>query len=471
MIERTDSAVSRPGRGFSYLVMVGGAVALFSWIRSRGEQLVALAPPTKMLGAAVPRAAADALFHVLLALVCLIALARALGAVLRHLHQPPVIAEVIAGLLLGPSFLGRITPAASTFLLPPSIAPMISLISQVGLIVYMFLVGLQVDETLIHKHGNSSIAVSHASIIVPFLLGSGLALWLYPRYSSREVPFTVFALFIGISMSVTAFPVLARILTDRGLQSTRLGAVALTCAAVDDATAWCLLALVVGAVRGQAAGTLMTVALTATFVVAMVVFVRPAALRVVRSREARGRLSQGTLAAVLLAALIAALATEAIGIHALFGAFLLGVLIPHDSVLARDLASKLEDLVVVVFLPAFFALTGMRTQIGLIGTLDHWVVCAVIVMVATLGKVGGSAAVARITGLGWRQAMSLGVLMNTRGIMELIILNIGLDLGVLSPALFTILVVMAIVTTMATGPCLHWILSETPGFGHDPARS
>jgi Kef-type K+ transport system membrane component KefB len=324
----------------------------------------------------------------------------------------------------------------------------------------MFLVGLKLNTKVLRSHGRSSIVVSHASIVVPFLLGSALALWLYPRLSAPGVPFTVFALFIGVSMSVTAFPVLARILADRGLSEYRIASMALACAAVDDVTAWCLLAFVVSIVQAQPGRALFTVGLTGAFIVSMLTVVRPLALRFVRLHETRGRLTGGTFTIVFIALFVSAIATEAIGIHALFGAFLLGAIVPHDSALARQLTSKLEDLVVVIFLPAFFAFTGMRTQIGLVQGAEQWSICLAITLVASLGKFGGSALIARLTGLDWRQAMTLGVLMNTRGLMELIVLNVGLDLGVLSPTLFAMLVLMAIATTFATSPVLHWILAE-----------
>jgi Kef-type K+ transport system membrane component KefB len=299
------------------------------------------------------------------------------------------------------------------------------------------------------------VAISHSSIIVPFILGSVLALWLYPQLSSRDVPFTVFALFIGVSLSVTAFPVLARILTDRGIQKSRMGVLALTCAAVDDVTAWCLLAFLIAVARSNAGSAVMTFALTASYLAFMLLVARPLIERAVRAQEAAKSVSQGAFAIIVVGLLLSTLATEAAGIHAIFGAFLLGALIPHDSRLARDLIHKLEDVVVVLFLPAFFAFTGMRTQIGLVHGASQWLVAGVILLTASVGKFGGSFVAARITGLGNRDSASLGILMNTRGLMELIVLNLGLDLHILSPTLFAMLVLMAIITTFATTPVLH----------------
>jgi Kef-type K+ transport system membrane component KefB len=443
-----------------YPLMLGGAIGSFLLVRGVGARLAAPAPEGEPVPVGAPPGSTDVLLHVLLALVVVILAARALGALCKRLHQPPVIGEVIAGILLGPSLLGRVWPGATAFLLPPTVAPFLSIIAQIGVILFMFLVGLELDTDRLRNRTHATVAISHASIIAPFLLGSVLALWLYPMLSTREVPFTVFALFLGASLSVTAFPVLARILTDQGLHKTRMGVLALTCAAVDDVTAWCLLAFVVSVVNAKASGAVTTFGLTGLYVVFMLVVARPFVARAARAQDLRKEVSQTATAVVVVGLLLSALATEAAGIHAIFGAFLLGAIIPHDSRLARDLTHKLEDLVVVLLLPAFFAFTGMRTQIGLVHGLSQWLVCAVIILVASLGKFGGSYVAARITGLGPRDAASLGILMNTRGLMELIVLNLGLDLHILSPTLFAMLVLMAIVTTLATTPVLHAL---TPG--------
>jgi Kef-type K+ transport system membrane component KefB len=295
-----------------------------------------------------------------------------------------------------------------------------------------------------------------------------LALWLYPELSSAEVGFTNFSLFMGVSLSVTAFPVLARILTDRGISRTELGVVALSCAAIDDATAWCLLALVVGIVRSSSATFLLTIGFTVAYVLGMLLVVRPLVRRWVVREDVLGRLNQGSIALVLMALLTSALITEAIGIHALFGAFLLGTIIPHDSLLAREITRRLEDLVVVLLLPAFFAFTGLRTQVGLLSGATDWLFTGAIIGVACVGKFGGSAVAARLGGLGWRDAASLGILMNTRGLMELIVLNVGLDLGVITPHLFAMLVIMAVVTTLATSPLLQWLTGKEPIRGRAP---
>jgi Kef-type K+ transport system membrane component KefB len=443
----------------AYVGMLAASVAVFFWIRAAGSRLAQFSSTEPSF----PRAATatfETLPHVLLALLIIIALARLMGWLFRKIHQPPVIGEVVAGIVLGPSLLGRVWPEALSALFPNEITPFLGVLAQVGVILFMFLVGLELDTGLLRNRSHSSVAISHASILAPFLLGSTAALWMYSAYSAPGVPFTVFSLFLGVSLSVTAFPVLARILTDRKMHRTNLGVMALTCAAVDDVTAWCLLALLVGAAQAEPGRAVTTAGLTILFISA-VIMARPLILRLVRSQEPRGKLTQSAVAVVFLSLLLSALATEWIGIHALFGAFLLGAVIPHDSLVAIQVREKLEDTVVVFLLPAFFAFTGLRTQIGLVHGFEHWVVCGLIIVLASAGKFGGSYIAARVTGLDPNTAASIGVLMNTRGLMELIVLNLGLDLGILSPALFAMLVIMALVTTFATTPILHFLSRKT----------
>lgn len=440
----------------AYGAMIAATIAAFLWIRSFGAELTAPEPATEaVFGQSGAKAHVDTLLHVLLALLVVIVASRVLGTVFRYFQQPAVIGEVIAGILLGPSLLGRVAPSASVYLLPPTVAPYLGVIAQVGVILFMFLVGLELDTGLLRKKTHATLAISHASIIAPFLLGATAALWLYPRLSSSDVPFAVFAMFMGVSMSVTAFPVLARILTDRGMHKSRLGVIAISCAAVDDVTAWCLLAFVVSIAQSRMGGAMITIGLTVGYIAAMFVVVRPIVHRLVRKQEVRQRLSQGATAVVFVGLLLSALTTEYIGIHAVFGAFLLGAVIPHESLLAKSLTQKLEDLVIVLLLPAFFAFTGMRTQIGLVSGATNWLICGVLILVACLGKFGGTTLAARLSGLSLRDSASLGALMNTRGLMELIVLNIGLDLKVISPTLFAMLVIMALVTTFATTPIVH----------------
>jgi Kef-type K+ transport system membrane component KefB len=348
----------------------------------------------------------------------------------------------------------------SAYLFPQTVAPALNIIAQVGVILFMFLVGTELDLGLLRKRGHATVAISHASILAPFILGALLSLLLYPRLSSSDVPFTNFALFLGVSMSVTAFPVLARILTDRRISRTRMGAIALTCAAVDDITAWCLLALVVGVARAEGGSAIKTLLLAVVYIALIAFVARPAMGRLTVLYGQKGRLTQGLMATIFVLLLLSASATEVIGIHAIFGAFALGAVIPHDSGIARDLIDRLEDLVVVLLLPAFFAFTGLRTQIGLLNSPEQWALCALIIIVASAGKFGGSLIAARITGLEWRDGAALGVLMNTRGLMELIVLNIGYEMHIISPVLFAMMVLMALATTFATTPILSLIMKD-----------
>jgi Kef-type K+ transport system membrane component KefB len=442
----------------AYAATLAAAVGLFLLIDRAGSTLTAPAGA----GAAIPAGAPaehgslGVLGHVLVTLIAVVVAGQVLGRLCRYLGQPPVVGEVVAGILLGPSLLGRAWPEASAFLVPAGVAPFIAVLAQLGVILYMFLVGLELNAAVLRDRAGKTLAISHASIAVPFVCGASLALYLFPRLAAGGVGFTSFALFLGAALSVTAFPVLARILTDRRLHTTPLGVMALGAAAADDVTAWCLLAFIVGVAGASVGGAILTVALAATFVVVMLFAVRPLLGRLLPCYD-DARLTPAVTAAVFVAVLASALATEVIGIHALFGAFLFGAIIPHDSRLARSFHDKLEGVVTVLLLPAFFALVGLRTEIGLLDGLEHWLTCGLIIVAATAGKFGGTYVAARVTGVAWREAAGLGVLMNTRGLMELIVLNVGLEMGVISPTLFAMMVLMALATTVATGPAL-WLL-------------
>jgi Kef-type K+ transport system membrane component KefB len=437
-----------------YGAMIVAAIALFLVIDRYGTTLEAPdagAPSGSAID--LPLVKADPVVHVLIALAAVLIAGRIVGFFFRAIGQPPVIGEVVAGIFLGPSVLGRVWPEGAAFILPASVAPHLGIIAQLGVVLYMFLVGLELNPSVLRSRAHATVAISHASILVPFLSGSALALILYPRQSTSDVAFTSFALFMGVAMSITAFPVLARILADRQMQKSTLGIVALGCAATDDVTAWCLLAFVVGVAQAKLGGAFVVLGLTIAYIGFMFLIVRPLAARIV-SGFGEGRLTANVVAGVFAALLLSALATEWIGVHAVFGAFLLGAVVPHDSAVARSMATKLEDLVTILLLPAFFAFTGLRTQIGLVSGLEQWLVCGLIIVVATAGKFAGTYVPARCTGLNPRDAAALGLLMNTRGLMELIALNIGLDMKVISPTLFAMMVLMALVTTMATSPLL-----------------
>jgi K+:H+ antiporter len=439
-----------------YGLMILGAIGAFLLIRSHGETLVAPPPSTVDSLRVATAPASEAFLRVLVALTAVIVTGTILAKLFARLGQPPVIGEVLAGIVLGPSVLGS---EASAIILPPTVAPSLGVIAQLGVLLYMFIVGLELNADLVRHRARATVATSHASILVPFLLGALLALGLYPRLSSSEVSFTSFALFMGVAMSITAFPVLARILTDRRMTRSELGVVALSCAAADDVTAWCLLAFVVGVAKARVGWGLLVAGGTLAYIAFMVLLLRPILGRITARWEAEGP-PPGKAAFVFVALLVSALTTELIGIHAIFGAFLLGAVIPHDSAVARAFTRQLEPVVTTLFLPAFFALTGMRTQIGLVSSPEHWLVVGSIILVATVGKFGGSFVAARLTGLGWRDAAALGTLMNTRGLMELVVLNIGLDLKVISPTVFTMMVLMALATTMATSPVLGWLIPK-----------
>lgn len=400
----------------------------------------------------------DPLTRFIAQVLLIVLVSRLLGLVARRIGQPMVIAEVVAGILLGPSLLGWLAPDAYHTLFEPNSMKVLHMVSQLGLILFMFLVGLELDPTLLRGRGRTSVVISHTSIVAPFAMGMGLAVYLRDKLAEPGVSFTSFALFLGAAMSITAFPVLARILTERRLLRTKVGAVTIACAAVDDVTAWCILAFVVASARSTGmAGAVRTTILAVVYIGAMVWLVRPFLGRLAGRIANREGLTQNIVAIVILLLLASSWATELIGIHALFGAFLFGAVLPKEGGFARALADKLEDVVVVIVLPLFFAYSGVRTQIGLLDTGWAWAMCGLVIFVACAGKFLASTLAARLTGLGWREAGAIGVLMNTRGLMELIVINIGLDLGVIGPTLFAMLVVMALVTTFLTTPLLQKI--------------
>lgn len=403
------------------------------------------------------------LLDTLVTLSVIVVAARLVGGLFERFHQPAVIGEVVAGIMLGPSLLGRVAPDVAAVLLPTSAAPFLGVMSQLGVILYMFLIGLEFDLKQLSSRAATTAAIAISSIAVPFGLGLILAGPLYGELAPSGVGFTPFALFLGVSVSVTAFPVMARILGDQGLQRTPLGIVALTCAAINDAAAWCLLAVVVGVTQATSRAATQTIVLTVAYIALTLTAGRNLVAAVIKGiDDAAARNGEGSLALVLVAVLLSAAATELIGIHAMFGAFLLGVIIPHESALATHVTHRLDGIVRVMFLPVFLAFMGLRTQIGLVQTANDWLLCGLIIAVATIGKTGGTAAAATLAGLHWRDSAALGILMNTRGLVELIVLNIGLDLGVISPRLFSMLVIMALATTLMTSPILSALLRRRP---------
>ncbi len=394
---------------------------------------------------------------VLIEVLIVIGGSRLVGWLFRSIDQPLVIGEIVAGIALGPSLLGWLFPDLSGFLFPPVAIPFLNVLSQIGLIFFMFLIGLELDPKYLRGNLKTAVLTSGVSILVPFSLAGVLALFIYPLVSNASVSFTAFALFLGAAMSITAFPVLARIITENNLQNTRLGTLALTCAAVDDVTAWCLLALAIAVTRTNSmAGAVPTIVAALIYIGTMLTVGRWLLRLLSIYYDRTGKLSQLMLAGIYMAVVCSALITEAIGIHLIFGAFLLGAAMPKNPGLVRQIAEKTEDFVLIFLLPVFFAYSGLKTQIGLLNSPELWLLCAAILGVAIVGKYVGTYYAARSCKIGKQEASALGWLMNTRGLTELIVLNIGLELGVISPLLFTMLVVMALVTTFMTSPLLEW---------------
>jgi len=394
----------------------------------------------------------------ILQILTIILIARLFGWLMNKIGQPTVIGEIVAGIFLGPSLLGLFFPQFSNFLFPIDSLDNLQFLSQIGLILFMFIIGMEIDVGILKKSAHDAIVVSHASIIFPYFLGVVLAYFLYQNFAPDTISFTAFALFIGIAMSITAFPVLARIIQERDLTKDHLGTLAITCAAVDDVTAWSLLAVVIAIVKaGDITSALITIILSILYVMFMLFVVKRLLNKIAQTHFTRETVNKPILAILFGILLLSSYMTEVIGIHALFGAFMAGVIIPANQSFRRVLAEKIEDFSLVFLLPLFFVFTGLRTQIGLLNNPDLWIVCLIIIAVAIAGKFLGSAIAARFVGQSWRDSLVLGALMNTRGLMELVVLNIGYDLGVLTPEVFTMLVLMALITTFMTGPSITFI--------------
>lgn len=404
--------------------------------------------------------AGPSLLILLAQIAVIIALSRIVAALIMRLRQPRVVGEIAAGLLLGPSLLGAVAPGVYATLFPASGMGVLAMVANIGVVLFMFLVGLEFDPKLLKGQGSTVVVTSHASIVVPFLCGIGLAFALYEPLAPVGVSFTSFALFMGAAMSVTAFPVLARMLGERGLTQTRMGVVSLGCAAVSNAGAWLILAAVVVLVRASASGLPLWLTLTGIVVLAAVSFLvlKPMLAKTYARTGPRSWLTGDGVAVVLLLVLAMSFATEGLGLHALFGGFVAGVIMPKDDALVRELLRRMQDLTVIFLLPVYFAFTGVRTSFGALGDPQAWVFVLLILGVAVAGKVVGPGLAARLSGMSWRDAGAIGVLMNTRALMELIIINVALDLGVITPELFSMMVVMALVTTAMTTPLLDWLI-------------
>lgn len=403
------------------------------------------------------------LSHLLIQLLVIAVACRLLGKCFVRIGLPAVAGEMLAGILLGPSLFGFLSPDWFHLVFPKESFGTLQLLSQLGICLFMFTVGMELNIGHVRTKATTAIAVSHTSIVFPFMLGVLLAYFLFGEMAGPRANFVGFALFIGISMSITAFPVLARILQERNIARTSLGSTAITCAAVDDITAWSILAFVVAIVKAtNVVASGFTLLLALCFIAAMLAVRRALPKWIGSDQLNRAEPSNATLVVVVCVVLAAALATETIGIHALFGAFVAGAVMPDSSEFRRSVTTLLEKFSSVLLVPLFFAFTGLRTEIGLFAGAEDWLICLCIVVVATVGKLGGSAVAARVTGMSWRESLQLGALMNTRGLMELIALNIGYELGILSPRIFTMLVIMAVVTTLMTGPLLTMLGVRRP---------
>lgn len=395
---------------------------------------------------------------ILVTQICIILIASySVGWLLKKFHQPQVVGEMVAGVLLGPSLLGWLAPGLSAAVFPPESLGAMFLLSQIGLLLFIFMVGLELDTQKLRKLGYLAVVISHTSIVVPFGLGVLLAFYLYAKVADPSIPFTGFALFIGIAMSITAFPVLARILSERNLLGTKLGTLTIACAAVDDVTAWCLLAVIIALIRSSSNHLPLWQMLVwlAIYLGLMLYVVRPLVKTI--TAKLGGAVNDKIIAVLLVFMLGSSLATEWLGIHALFGAFFAGAMMPKSNGFAESIRRKFRPLVLVLLIPLFFAYTGLQTSIGLIHGSEMVWYAALVFLVAVAGKFGGSTVAARVMGTPWREATAIGILMNTRGLIELVVLNIGLEIGVLTRPMFSIMVVMAVTTTLMTTPLLSLV--------------
>jgi Kef-type K+ transport system membrane component KefB len=391
-------------------------------------------------------------------IVTIIIAARILGWLCKKIGQPVVIGEIAAGILLGPSFVGMYFPDFSHALFPVQSMANLQFLSQFGLILFMFMVGMELDLKTLRNKAKDAFVISQISIIIPFTLGLVLAYFIYQSFAPIGVKFISFGLFIGIAMSITAFPVLARIVHERGIHKKPLGAIVITCAAVDDITAWCLLAAVIAIVKaGSFFSAVYIILLAVAYVFLMIKIVRPFLKRIGDLHPSRENMSKPIVAIFFLTLILSSYATELIGIHALFGAFMAGAIMPDNMKFRNVFIEKVEDIALVLLLPLFFVFTGLRTQIGLLNDVHLWEITGLIILVAISGKFIGSAMAAKVVGQNWKDSLSIGALMNTRGLMELVVLNIGYDLGIMTPEIFTMMVIMALVTTFMTGPALDLI--------------
>jgi Kef-type K+ transport system membrane component KefB len=423
---------------------------------------------TAAKAAAKPRSPEDTFGRLMLAIAAVILAARLVRVVVGKIGEPPVMGEVLAGILLGPTLLGSVAPSVEHYLFPSDIVPLLSGAASIGLAFYMFLVGLELDPKALKGRVLQAVLTSNTSVVGALTLGIVVAVPLYGLLAP-DVRFVPFALFIGVSMAITAFPVLARILVDRRMIRQPTGALALATAAVDDVTAWILLALASAiALTGTGTGALKVLGYLVLFGLGMGFVVRPLINRVSTAYDEAGHVPAGWIATIFVGVLLSAYLAVLIGINAIFGAFVMGLIMPRRADLSHDVTKRLDDFVVTVLLPLFFVITGLRTKIGALDRPELWLLTLLLIGIAITGKGVLVTLLGRISGFRWREASAFGALMNTRGLTELIVLNIALDLHVITQALFTMLVIMALVTTFMTGPLLKLLdpkgtLSDRPG--------
>jgi Kef-type K+ transport system membrane component KefB len=450
-----------------YLSVTGGFSVLIYWIISKGKKLERAESLVVNEGnrsswddfiLSMQHNFQDPLAILLAQIVTIILVARLFGWIFKKIGQPTVIGEIIAGIVLGPSLVGMYFPEFSAALFPVESLGNLKFLSQIGLILFMFVIGMELDIKVLKNKASEAVVISHASIVIPFALGIGLSYFVYNKFAPEGVEFLSFSLFMGIAMSITAFPVLARIVQERGIHKTKLGAIVITCAAADDITAWCLLAVVIAIVKaGDFIGSFYVISLAFLYVLAMIFIVKPFLKRIGDLYGSKDSIGKPVMAIFFLFLILSSYATEVIGIHALFGAFMMGSIMPDVSKFRMIFIEKVEDVSVILLLPLFFVFTGLKTEVGLINDPYLWKVTGAIILVAVVGKFLGSALAARFVGQNWKDSLTIGALMNTRGLMELIVLNIGLELKVLTPEVFTMMVIMALVTTFMTGPALDLI--------------
>ena len=473
--------MSRTKRNYIiYTILLVVFALAMAWITQMGKNYDGMAPQERVgtvesMGSMIYDTLTGNLTHplslLLLQIIAIMIAVRIFSYLFKYLGQPGVIGEIVAGIVLGPSVLGHFFPETFSFLFSPDSLVPLNVISQIGLILFMFVIGMELDMGVVRKKASETLVISHASIIVPFFMGMVLAYVVYPEFGAGHASFMPFALFIAISVSITAFPVLARIVQERNLGKTPMGMLAIASAANNDVTAWCLLAAVIAVARaGNVSSALVTILLTACYIAFMFCVVKPFMRKVGESYNRQETVSKTLVGFIFLVMIISSYITEILGIHALFGAFLAGVVMPANLSFRRVMTEKIEDVALVLFLPLFFVFTGLRTEIGLLNTSHLWMVCLCFIGVSILGKMIGATFSARIVGESWKDSLSIGVLMNTRGLMELIVLNIGYEMGIIPSSLFVIFVIMALFTTFMANPSLI-LIEKIAGYRHGTHRN